>query len=381
MDKFLLISLLLAFIFGNGLTFAEVSPNNQAATNGNTIDTASADLLQKAVDNAITKERLIGLQVAVKTGAGKTWNSANGFADKKRTKPLEGDSPIRVGSITKTFTAVVIMHLIERGSLELDQSIAAWFPEIAESNKITIRNLLNHSSGIPEVLGMKIMLVSTLNPRKIWKPAELIKIMKSKKRGFSPGSKNQYSNSNYILLGLIAEKITGKPLQDLYREEILGPLGMKNTYFLPYENPPADLVNGFDRSFIPFPEGYEVKANNTSWSTCAYASGAMASTAGDLMIFYTAVMDQTIISEKSLALMTSFQSGPDNNEKYLKNFGSGLFQFDEFNDTTYGNLGLFIGSEALALYHPEKRYVITLIGNVSRFEKDELVREIIKVLN
>jgi D-alanyl-D-alanine carboxypeptidase len=383
MLKILIVGLILSFILGSSLSSAELSSLNQTLTNENTVDAHSAELLQKVIDHTVAEERLVGLQVSAKTGNGETWNGVSGTVDKKRTKVLEINNPIRVGSITKTFTAVIIMHLIEKGYLALDQSIDNWFPGISGSNQITIRNLLNHSSGIPEILGMKMMFVSTINPWKVWKPAEIIQIITSKDLEFSSGSKHKYSNSNYILLGFIAEKVTGRPLQDLYREEILDPLGLKNTYFLPYDCPPVDLVNGYDRSFIPFPGGYVVKKDNTAWSTCAYASGAMASTAQDLMNFYDAIMNKTVVSERSFTAMTAFENSNDKNntEEYLDRFGFGLFQFNAAYDNTSGNLGMFIGSEALALYHPEKRYVITIVGNISRFHKDRLVQEIIGIIN
>jgi D-alanyl-D-alanine carboxypeptidase len=222
--------------------------------------------------------------------------------------------------------------------------------------------------------------MSTIHPHKIWKPEELLKMLKDRKLDFMPGSKHKYSNSNYILLGLIAEKVTGKPLKELYREEILDPLGLRNTFFVPYENPPLNLVSGYDRSLILFPGYIEIKSDNTSWSTCAYASGAMASTANDLMRFISSIMDTTIINKKSLELMTSFHQGADKKEKYNKNFGFGLFHFDTIYDNTYGHLGLFIGSEAIVLYHPEKIYIISLISNVSKFNKDELIKDIIRII-
>ncbi len=375
------LSFIIPFILASCSSLPRYSiPNGRNIINSGTIDSHTADLLQVVLDKAINKYNLIGIQVSVKTKEGRTWNGASGTADKERTKPLSINNTIRIGSVTKTFTAVLILRLIEKGYIRFDQSIDIWFPDISESNKITIQHLLSHSSGIPEILGMKVMMTSTINSHKIWKSDELLEIIKNKKLKFKPGTIYEYSNSNYILLGLIAEKVTGKPLKTLYREEIFEPLGLKNTYFVPYENPPINLVTGYDRNLIPLPGYQKIHPDNTSWSTCAHASGAIVSSASDVMRFFDAIMQAIILDEKSIKVMTFFHQGADEKEKYNKNFGLGIFHFDDVYDNTYGHLGLFIGSEALAIYHPEKGYVIVLIGNVSKFNKDELIKDIIRII-
>jgi len=377
----LAVSLIMLFLLSSCSSLPRfVIPNERKISNWGTLDTQTADLLQGILDDAISKYNLIGIQASIKTKDGRTWNGASGTADKKRKKLLTINDPIRIGSVTKTFTAVLILHLIEKGYIRLDQNLDVWVPDISESHKITLRHLLNHSSGIPEILGMKVMMASTIHPHKIWKSEELLEIIKNKKLDFMPGSKHKYSNSNYILLGLIAEKVTGKPLKELYREEILNPLDLRNTFFVPYENPPINLVSGYDQSLIPSPGYIQIKSDNTSWSTCAYASGAMVSTANDLLKFISSIVDTTIINNKSLELMTSFHQGADKKEKYNKYFGFGLFHFDTVYDNTYGHLGLFIGSESIVLYHPEKKYIVSLIGNVSKFNKDELIKDIIRII-
>ncbi len=354
-------------------------PNERAHIGNNTLDEDTEVHLQGILDKAVQEYRLIGIQVSVKTRDGKIWNGVSGTKDRGRKILMSADDPIRVGSVTKVFTSVIIFRMIENGTLGLDQTINAWFPDIPGAYTVTIRNLLDHSSGIPEILGMNVMMASSFKPHKKWRPEELVRIIKGKKREFAAGASHKYSNSNYILLGLIAEKVTGKPLKDLYREQIIDPLGMRNTYFVPYEDAPANLTNGYDRNLIPLPGYHLVKPDNTSWSTCAFSPGAMVSTASDLLRFLGAIMDVSLISGDSLIAMTSFTEGRDEKEMYNRFFGMGLFRFDVF-DGTIGHLGLFIGSEALAIYHPGKRYVITLTSNVSKFEKDRLVADIIRII-
>jgi len=373
-----LIAVVAAFISYLSLPRYDI-PKERRPSGNNTLDEDIAVQLQGILDKAVEKYRLVGIQVSVKTRDGKTWNGVSGTKDRKRKIPMSADDPIRIGSVTKVFTSVIIFRLIEDGTLGLEQTINAWFPDIPGAHSVTTRHLLDHSSGIPEILDLKVMLASSFNPHKKWRPEELVRLIKGKKPEFAAGTAHKYSNSNYILLGLIAEKVTGKPLKELYREQIIDPLCMRNTYFVPYEEAPANLTNGYDRNLIPLPGYHIVKPDNTSWSTCAFSSGAMVSTASDLSLLLAAIMDASIVSGDSLIAMTSFTEGGDKKERYNKFFGRGLFRFDVLGGTI-GHLGLFIGSEALVIYHPEKRYVIALIGNVSKFEKDGLVADIISII-
>jgi D-alanyl-D-alanine carboxypeptidase len=280
---------------------------------------------------------------------------------------------IRIGSLTKTYTAVVVFRLIERGLLSLDSTIDRWLPEYRYSDRITLRMLLNHSSGIPDLLGMRVMFLSFLNSTKKWTRADLLGIIFSENLDFDPGTDNQYSNSNYVLLGIIAERTTGKTLQSLYRQEIFSPLALRHTYFLPSDSIPAGLVTGYDRNLIPLPVWHSTNPENTAWSSCAHASGGMAATAADVLTFFDAVMNRRIITEESYALMTQFIKAKKAKDKYLENFGLGLFHYGDFYAGAYGHLGLFIGSEAIAIFSPERKFVLVFLANVSRVDNSEVI--------
>jgi D-alanyl-D-alanine carboxypeptidase len=233
--------------------------------------------------------------------------------------------------------------------------------------------LLNHSSGIKEYLGPAIFLPSSFNSAKLWTQEEIYKIIKNNKLLFHPGANHVYANSNYFLLGVIAEKITGKSLKALLKNNIIAPLKLENTYFLPDEKVPATLINGYDRDLVPLPGWFTVKPENTSWSSCAFASGSMASTAKDLLSFYNALLENKLINQNSFDLMMSFQDSKSNESIYLKHFGLGLFKFDPYRGY-YGHQGLFVGSEALALFNKESKSIFVILANVSTLkEKDELI--------
>jgi D-alanyl-D-alanine carboxypeptidase len=240
------------------------------------LDSETAQKLQAILDENINVLKVPGLQAFAQTSIGKTWSGASGTTDLRRKQRLQDDDVIRIGSVTKTFTAVLIFKLVEAGQIQLDDPIIRWFPDLPSAEKITVRHLLNHSSGIPEIIP-KVMLRSIHSTR--WKPEELLELISRDMPSFVSGSQFNYSNSNYILLGIIAEKESGKSIAQLLHEQVIDPLELKHTFFIPFEFSPGNLVTGFDRDLSHFPGMLEIRANNTSWSTAAFTSGAMASTA------------------------------------------------------------------------------------------------------
>lgn len=336
---------------------------------------------QNIADSSINKYRLIGIQIAIKRPGGETWFGSSGTTDKERTILLSNDHLIRIGSLTKTFTAVVILRLYERGLIDLDDTIDKWFSDFPKGDKITVRMLLNHSSGIPEFLGPKIFIPSLFHPDRIWSPEELYDLIKRNKLIFEPGTDNSYANPNYILLGIIAEKISNQSLKDLFKHEILIPLNLSNTVFLPYDKAPGSLICGYDKNLIPLPGWYVNKPDNNSWSSCAYSSGGFASTAHDLLLFFDAILTRKIINENSYHLMTNVMSVENKKDKYLKHFGMGIFQYEDYYDHSCGHLGLFVGSEAVALFHQEKGYVFIFLSNFSYLKKkDEIIHQYLELI-
>src|SRR4030095_7494548 len=144
--------------------------------------------------------------------------------------PPGADTHFRIASNTKTMTAAVIMLLAQEGKLSFDDSVSKYVPDVPNGDNITITELLNMRSGLysydddPE-----LWAVLERDPTKVWTPAEVLSIAFKQPPYFAPGTDFHYSNTNYALLGLIAEKIDGKPLAQLMHDRLFGPLGLKNT--------------------------------------------------------------------------------------------------------------------------------------------------------
>jgi D-alanyl-D-alanine carboxypeptidase len=339
-----------------------------------TVDEATARHLQAILDQDLNRLKIPGMQATIRRADGKTWSGASGTTDLGRKQALQPEHILRVGSITKTFTAVIILKLVEDGYLELDDPLSKWYPDFPNAEKITIRQLLDHTSGIPEFIPK--VLMKSIIPSTTWQPEEIVKIAAGEKPLFTPGSAFSYSNANYVLLGLIAEKMTGKSAAELLHEMIVDPLGMQHTYFIPYEPAPATLVPGWDRDLSHFPGMLDIGVKNTSWATAAYTSGALASNASDLATFYENLFTGALLSPAMLKEMTVYGDAPNPGFAEQTGYGLGLMQLDIDGQELVGHVGQFMGSTAIAVVSPQEKYTIVVVCDLSFPKLTEVVADL-----
>jgi D-alanyl-D-alanine carboxypeptidase len=342
------------------------TPKDHGLSNWGTVDSNTAKDIQSVLDAQVNRLGLPGLQASIQTAEGLTWSGASGTIDPERHFPLSREHTIRVGSVTKTFTAVIILQLVEEGKLSLDDSLARWFPDFPNADEITIREMLNHRSGIYDILRNPAVLVSLLFPHKKWQTLELVEIAAQEK----PGAQGvySYSNTNYILLGLIAERITRQEAVVFYRQRILEPLGLHSTFFVPYETIPQTLISGYDRDLLPLPGLFKLKPDGVSAATAAYTSGAMISTADDLRIFYDGLFSGKLIPPILIDEMAIFLPAADTGTPQLTGYGLGLFRLEIEGEEVWASLGEFIGSMSMIAYSPGKKDIVAIIGNLSIYD-------------
>jgi CubicO group peptidase (beta-lactamase class C family) len=182
----------------------------------------------------------------------------------------------RIASTTKQFTAALVLQLWEEGRLELDAPVAAYLPEYPrpQGDRVTLHHLLTHSSGIPSYVGLPDFYASI--GRTEHTPAELVALTSSLPLEFEPGSRWSYSNSGYVLLGLVIERVAGKPYEQVLRERILAPLGLEDTGY----DRPESVVERRASGYVPTEGGY---ANAPFLDPSAvYSAGMLRSTVRDL---------------------------------------------------------------------------------------------------
>ncbi|WP_258408576.1 serine hydrolase domain-containing protein [Streptomyces hygroscopicus] len=266
-------------------------------------------------DHAATLAALKTFQGSAGPGAavhagdgGGSWTLSAGTGTINTNQPIQSDEHFRVGSQTKTFTATVVLQLVEEGRVSLDAPIEDYLPGVVTGNgydgtRITVRQLLQHTSGIAAYSPSPGIEMPDANPDGTYDLAELVRHGLSRGTASAPGSGFTYSNTNYWILGMLIEKVTGKPVHRAVTERVIEPLGLADTVFpAPGDRAlPAPAVNGYHgvrvgSFYLWFPA--------VSYDPSLYSSaGAVISTLEDLTAFYQALTAGKLLSPESLAEM------------------------------------------------------------------------------
>ncbi|TVX94142.1 serine hydrolase domain-containing protein [Paenibacillus agilis] len=292
---------------GASAAFADQSNRTLVAKKHTTEVSATSKQTQAAIkklmDGAI-KQGVPGMIIQTQHNGAK-WEYATGKSNIVANHKMQPNFHFRIGSITKTFTATVVLQLVGEGKLSLDDSVEKWLPGVVQGNgydgnKITVRQLLNHTSGIANYSDAEhFMKRSFEQPLKSYSARGHVKSGLKEKPLFEPGTKFSYSNTNYVLAGLIIEKVTGDTYAGQITERLIKPLGLKNT-----------LVPGTS-SKLPEPHArnyYSAKDKSlrdiTELNpTVAGASGEMVSTADDLNRFFTKLLAGHLLKPEQMKEM------------------------------------------------------------------------------
>ena len=258
------------------------------------------------------------------------------------------DVKFRLGSLTKQFTATLVLLLQEDGKLKIDDPVSKYLPDVPKAwEKITLANLLGHTSGIPSFTDMKEFGVWRMSPHTT---EEELALFRDKPLDFEPGAKFAYSNSNFEVLGAVIEKVSGKKYGDLLRERLFEPLGMKDS--------------GLDTDELILPkraQGYMpgkgglVLARSESM-TVPWAAGSIYSTTGDLLKWEHGLFGGKILSADSLKAMTTPGKG---------SYGLGVFVADMGGLKEVSHGGGIEGFNTNLIYVPERRIAVVVLSNVN----------------
>nr|WP_055533957.1 serine hydrolase domain-containing protein [Streptomyces graminilatus] len=242
------------------------------------------------------------------------WKATEGVGNLRTGQPRSARDNFRAGSITKTFIATVLLQLEAEGRVSLDDTVDKWLPGVVRGNghdgrKITIRQLLNHTSGIfdytsDEKFATDVFLADGFfkNRYRTWTPDEIVKVAMGHKPTFAPGTSWSYSNTNYTVAGMVIKKVTGKSYGDEVRRRVIKPLGLHGTY-MPGTNPTVPQPSS--RAYSPLAENangkiYDVTELNPS---IANSAGEIITNSGDLNRFYSALLGGKVLPAKQLAEM------------------------------------------------------------------------------
>jgi len=339
------------------------------------LDRRTVRRIERVLARTTGKKRVAGLQVAVRLADGRTWLGAAGSSEFAPPRPVEDDTVFAIASVTKTFIAALILQLAEQDKLDLDAPYGRYVNDGPRRKHATIRQLLSHTSGIynyfenPRYLRISTAWLRTrpqaglLAREHEWTYDEIMDLVKPISY-CKPGACYHYSNTNFVLLGRVAEAVGGAPLDRLLRRRFFRPLGLEDTYFQPADVPPADAAHGSwdhgtghsdhtrDDRQRPFMAAVSV----------ADAAGAIASTARDLSVWADALYGGKVLSRASVAQLTAFQ--PDGS------YGLGTDYAVFAGHPAYGHRGGLRGFESSMWYFPEQSVTIVLLSNQGNWLTD-----------
>ncbi|MFE3829937.1 serine hydrolase domain-containing protein [Streptomyces sp. NPDC059092] len=268
-------------------------------------DTQETGVMRGLVDELVRDGVRPGALVATQERDGRTRTYAAGTADLATPTPVPADGQIRIGSNTKTFTAVVVLQLVGEGRIGLDEPVETYLPgllrgEGIDGRGITVRQLLQHTSGLPEYVQAVAGDYAAFQHR-YTEPRELIDMALEGKASFQPGERWEYSNTNYIVAGLIVQKVTGRPLGEEITQRIIRRIGLRHTYF----PRPGEMTirEEHPKGYHADQPGKPLRDVSVSDPSSAWAAGAMVSTNEELNRFFTALLDGELLEPEQLKAM------------------------------------------------------------------------------
>ncbi|WP_037583730.1 non-ribosomal peptide synthetase [Stigmatella aurantiaca] len=307
--------------------------------------------LEQVTQGLIHDQQMLGTALLVELADRRRVHMAKGTSDPAGT-PYTQTTRVLIGSLTKMFTAVAILQLVEDGRLSLDATVNEWLPWLMRGKAITLRDLLAHTSGLPDYLS-RLTLLDTAKP---CSPRSLVELAEHEP-AVPPG---HYSNTNYIVLGLLLEALTGSTWEEEISRRILEPLGLIRTTPLT-ESPPEDLVGAWKRG----DDGW--KDIRPVWHpSCGWAAGGMISTTEELVTFGRALFSGALFkSPDTLAAMRSYSvsSTPHMAVGVEHEMGLCLHLFRVAGITLEGHLGERPGYSAVLLHDPETQAIVAATAN------------------
>lgn len=279
-------------------------------------------------------------------------NYAAGVGDLATSIPLRPTARYRVGSITKTFVATIVLQLVGEGRLRLDEPVAERLPGLLSNRPpITVRQLLNHTSGLPDYIEDPQLFAGIVQNR-VWKPQELVAMADKRPQVFAPGSAWRYSNTNYIVAGLLIQAVTGRSLARELQRRIFSPLRLDHTSF-----PVATgrLAGYYAHGYIstetaPTPDGQPLDVTGYNPSH-AWAAGAIVSNAEDLSHFYKALMSGRLLSQPLLREMKKTVAEDPTDPNTTFSYGLGLQRVNDTCGANWGHGGSIYGYQGLAFWN------------------------------
>ena len=319
------------------------------------IKLTSAQSIQSQIDSIFNKSypaNSPGAIVLIAKDDTVIYRKSFGMANLELNVPMKPENVLHLASITKQFTSVSILLLMEQGKLNLQDPLSKYIADYPRGNEITLHHLLNHTSGIKSFTNLADFRNKTRNDMT---PEEIISSFKKLPLEFEPGERYEYSNSEYVLLGYIIEKISGMSYENFIQQYIFDRLGMKNSYYGSSDRIIPDRANGYQLNDSSYQNAEYISM------TIPYAAGSLMSTVDDMFLWSKAIHHNTLISEKSKQI--AFTNYTLKNGKH-SNYGYGWAINELAGTTSIEHTGGINGFTTSGIYLPGSNIYSIVLTNL-----------------
>ena len=320
--------------------------------------------VQTALEEAVAAG-VPGISLAIRSPEGGEFLAA-GDASLEQPRPLGPEDRFRIASVTKAFTAAVVMQQIEEGRLSLDDTVQRWVPGLlAEGDSITVRNLLGHTSGLPEYTKDEKFIEAFTSGEDL-SPREIVSFVSSEPLAFEPGTRYEYSDTDNIVLGLIIEAASGRSYEQELHSRILEPLGLQATSLPHSPEMPEPHAQGYQYDTEAGGAGKPENVTTALDPSAAWASGALISTPGDVSRFFGALLGRELVGEDQLEQMQETMAGEGSpSGPGIKHAGLGIFSYKLPCGKVWGHTGQFPGYQAFGAATPDGRGALAIKVNAT----------------
>lgn len=323
----------------------------------------------------------VGASLAFARNGAPAETATAGVSDRGAGTPVKPDDLFKIGSCTKTYVAAALVRLAEDGKVDLDQPVSGWFPDLPGGEKISVRQLVNHRSGMPE-----FEYDLPMDPSRVWAPMDMVDVAFQVGGQKAPGGPAVYNNTGYVLAGLLIEKIAGMPLGAYVRKVVLEPLGLHDTWSPATEPYPAGrVVRGYYHRPPPAPgASTELAAGGEMWRmegvlpyshelqdssetfhySGGFGCGDMIATPADLVAFMRGLFDGKVVSSRWFQAMFGNRAPVSFPGTRMRETGAGLFQSSYGDRAFYGHQGSIPGYVCVMQHDPESGLTIAMASNV-----------------
>jgi D-alanyl-D-alanine carboxypeptidase len=328
------------------------------------VDPAFAAALDQRLDSCVQAFNVPGISASLLLPGDRAWNGASGVAHIYTEVPVDTAHLFQLASVTKLYTAATIFQLIDEGSLDLDDPIGDHLPMMPDiTPSIPLRYLLNHRSGLAEFLSDPDAAANWFDtPDSIFQPVDVITSYSSPPI-FNPNASFSYSNTNYVLLGMIIEQVTGNTVAEEFRQRFLDPMDLSATFLPPHEPIQGEMIPGW--TSFSAPGVYDTDATPVladCFASMVFTAGALVAPPSDVARFARSLFAAPLVSENSMATMLTFTNV--NFSDGCTGYGHGVMRYPLQGRTFYGHGGDISGFTQLAIHHVSDS--ITLVVSINR---------------